>query len=394
MAEPEPEHGSGEDFKDASFSEDVAAEFEKINTEMSDASKSGSEKVVEEKQAQLRQFMIDHISKSIPKEFRNPENTQKIANMVDDLGKTSTTAGGLDVMQKSGMWESAKSGAQTVGKALAWPVEKIYDGLKATCDWFKTPEGKIKSQLNESARDKLNNLASDPNATDAEKSKALAEYEKTKNGVTEGVNNDVKGDEEGKSKWGEPLWKILKLLLCIGGFFGALGLMAHQLNGCYQYSLNMTDTTKNKDPVQLMSCKDFYNTGDNKTFCSCGTPANPLVCDANNTNNPYCKCTEAIGVVCNMDSKDKKIYYSYNDTHSVWSILGNVAGEIAKIFDGLPDEVGGLWDWIKKNFKIVLIIGGVLFGLWLLKLIVEAYNTTKHLVHDLSSGETSEVTKK
>ena len=56
------------------------------------------------------------------------------------------------------------------------------------------------------------------------------------------------------------------------------------------------------------------------------------------------------------------------------------------------DAVDDFFDWIKKNGKIVIIILGVIVGLYIIKLITDSFFKTKHLIYDSTTGETKHIT--
>ena len=187
--------------------------------------------------------------------------------------------------------------------ALKYPFEKMYDGYSSVCDYFTSPEGKVKKL----ALEKFRSIINDPSSTVDQKIEAGKEYAKTMNEIKPELD---KSDEAGKSKYGEKLWTLMKLLFLAGGVIGALAIIAKSLNGCYQYKIG-------KDRLKLLTCDDFYHKDENHSYCSCGSPATPLVCDDNTNNYPYCKCAEP-GVnrqVCNMEAgSTSQLYYSYDET--------------------------------------------------------------------------------
>ena len=148
--------------------------------------------------------------------------------------------------------------------------------------------------------------------------------------------------------------------------------------------------------MELTTCNDFYKQNQNHSYCGCGSPVSPLVCDETTNNYPYCKCNE-IGVrgqVCDLDTTHPtQIYYNYDDTHTPWSLAGDAIVGAYNIIKDAPQEFTSALDWIKKYGWIVVVVLGCLFALWIIKLIVEAFNTSKHFIHDLTSGESTEISK-
>lgn len=286
------------------------------------------------------------------------------------------------------IWSDAEANITALDKsfatkcldALKYPFEKMYDGYSSVCDYFTSPEGKVKKLALEKSRSIMN----DPNSTVDQKIEAGKEYAKTINEIKPELD---KSDEAGKSKYGEKLWTLMKLLFLAGGVIGALAIIARSLNGCYQYKIG-------KDRLKLLTCDDFYHKDENHSYCSCGSPATPLVCDNNTNNYPYCKCAEpgVNGQVCNMETgSTSQLYYSYDDSHSAWSVFGDVVVGAYGLLKNVPGDVSDVWAWFKKYGWIILLVLGIIIGL---PFIIGAINTTKEVYHLVHPDGTTETTTK
>ena len=266
--------------------------------------------------------------------------------------------------------------------ALKYPFEKMYDGYSSVCDYFTSPEGKVKKL----ALEKFRSIINDPSSTEDQKIEAGIEYQKIMDEIKPKLD---KSDEAVKSKYGEALSTLMKLLFLAGGVIGVLAIVARSLNGCYQYKIG-------KDRLKLLTCDDFYHKDENHSYCSCGSPSTPLVCDNNTNNYPYCKCAEpgVNGQVCNMETgSTSQLYYSYDDSHSAWSVFGDVIVGAYGLLKDVPKDVSDVWAWFKKYGWIILLVLGIVIGL---PFIIGAINTTKeiyHFVHPEGTGTTETTTK-
>ena len=266
--------------------------------------------------------------------------------------------------------------------ALKYPFEKMYDGYSSVCDYFTSPEGKVKKL----ALEKFRSIINDPSSTEDQKIEAGIEYQKIMDEIKPKLD---KSDEAVKSKYGEALSTLMKLLFLAGGVIGVLAIVARSLNGCYQYKIG-------KDRLKLLTCDDFYHKDENHSYCSCGSPATPLVCDDTTNNYPYCKCAEpgVNGQVCNMETgSTSQLYYSYDDSHSAWSVFGDVIVGAYGLLKDVPKDVSDVWAWFKKYGWIILLVLGIVIGL---PFIIGAINTTKeiyHFVHPEGTGTTETTTK-
>lgn len=283
------------------------------------------------------------------------------------------------------IWSEAEAKISALDKSfgtkcldtLKYPFEKMYDGYSSLCDYFTSDEGKVKKL----ALDKSRAVLNDPNATADQKIEAQKEYAKTMKEISPELD---KSDKNGESKYGEKLWSLMKLLFIAGGVIGILAILAKALNGCYQYKIG-----KNR----LKICDDFYHQDENHSYCACGSPANPLLCDDTTNNYPYCKCLEVKGQVCNMEANStSQLYYSYDDSHSPWSVVGDVVVGAYNLGKDIVGDSGDIWTFMKKYGTIIIIVIGVLISLYIIKTMIEAYTETKHIVHDAISGESTEVT--
>ena len=312
------------------------------------------------------------------------EKSNEVNKIVTDAFEKLTG----DLENDTKIWSDAEAKITALDKSfgtkcldtLKYPFEKLYDAFTNVCDYFTSPEGKVKKL----ALDKFRSVMDDPNISSDEKLKAGIEYNKIINEIKPELD---KSDEAGKSKYGEKLWTLMKLLFLAGGVIGALAIIAKSLNGCYQYKIG-------KDRLKLLTCDDFYHKDENHSFCSCGSPATPLVCDDNTNNYPYCKCAElgVQGQVCNMEAgSTSQLYYSYDDSHSAWSVFGDiVVGAYGLLKDGTKD-LGDFWAWFKKYGWIVLLVLAIVIGL---PFIIGAINTTKEVYHLIHPDGTTETTTK
>jgi hypothetical protein len=350
---------------------DIQDEFKQADEEVNKAQESGNQQAKDEAQK-----VKEEKSKKLIERFNSLELTddesKKVLDFLNDLeseknpSKESSMKSWADNFSKFS--EKAK-------KAIKAPFKCIYEYGKSCYRYFDTPEGKVKASLMDDANSRLEK-AYESGSVDEQK-EALQNYNDLQNDFKSEIDKDTKADKDGQSKWGDRAWSIIKGLLFFGGIFGLLALLASQLNGCYQY----TDTDSKK-----LKCK--Y---DNKSDCQCGGTPYPQDCnDSKNSNYPYCKCEEVLNQYCSIEKDGKSIYYQYDDSHTPLSALGdilNIAIDIAKKFG---EGVGDIWAFLKKYGMYVIIVIGVLIALYIIKTMIEAYNETRHIIHQVSSSDTKE----
>jgi len=315
----------------------------------------GSFKGDEAKSAKVNEIVKDAFEKM----QKDPENGIKI---------WSEAEGKISVLDKS-------FGTKVID-ILKYPFEKLYDGYSSLCDYFTSDEGKVKKLALEKSRAVLN----DPNATADQKIEAQKEYTKTIKEISPELD---KAEEKAKSIYGEALATLMKVLFIAGGFIGILAILANKLNGCYQYKIG-------KDKLKI--CDDFYSQKDNHQYCECGDPPTPLVCDNTTNNYPYCHCGEVKNQVCNFDATSKsQLYYSYDDSHSAWTLMADAVVGAYDFVKKLPSGLNDIWEWFKKYGWIALIVIILIIGL---PFIIGAINTSKEIYHQIHpDGTTTTHTK-
>ena len=356
-------------------------EIERINAILDNDTKALKE--INDKQITLSKNIMKGLLDNATKGGDTSKTTQINKIVVEAFDKMKT-----DPENGVKIWSDAEAKITALDKSfgtkcldtLKYPFEKMYDGYSSVCDYFTSPEGKVKKLALEKSRA----VMTDPNATADQKIEAQKEYVKTLNEIKPELD---KSDEAGKSKYGEKLWTLMKLLFLAGGVLGALAIIAKSLNGCYQYKIG-------KDRLKLLTCDDFYHKDENHSYCSCGSPATPLVCDDTTNNYPYCKCAEP-GVqyqVCNLEAGSTlQLYYSYDDSHSAWSVFGDAVVGAYGLLKNVPGDVSDIWAWFKKYGWIILLVLGIVIGL---PFIIGAINTTKEVYHLVHPDGTTETTTK
>ena len=254
--------------------------------------------------------------------------------------------------------------ATKIIELLRYPLDKLYDGFVSVCDYFTTDEGKIKKLLLEEKTKIMN----DPNATAEEKIKAQIDYAEQFKKISPELE---KSYDKGKSKYGEILFKFMLLLATLGGaVLAILASIAHSLNGCYQYKIG-------QDRVKI--CDEFYHEEKNHQYCDCG-PVTRVPCDDKNMY-PFCHCKTVLNQYCDLTpGSNSQLYYSYDDSHSAWSLIGDAAVGVFNLIKDLPNEFKSLWDWFTKYGWIVLTVLVVIIAL---PFIIEAVNTTKQIFHTI-----------
>ena len=310
------------------------------------------------KSKEAKQILSDAIEKLTGSVDTDIKTMSDAAKQISDLDKSSGTS----------LW-----------KTLCSPFKTLREAYRELVDSPKERTERL-------VLDKYININEDPESTVDQKIEAGIEYQKIMDEIKPELD---KSDEAVKSKYGEALSTFMKLLFLAGGVIGVLAIVARSLNGCYQYKIG-------KDRLKLLTCDDFYHKDENHSYCSCGSPSTPLVCDNNTNNYPYCKCAEpgVNGQVCNMETgSTSQLYYSYDDSHSAWSVFGDVIVGAYGLLKDVPKDVSDVWAWFKKYGWIILLVLGIVIGL---PFIIGAINTTKeiyHFVHPEGTGTTETTTK-
>lgn len=372
-----PEFPIDEDVKDPEFKAAVEPEYNRFQEIISDIKSAGEEekaKLIEEKIKLSKKIMtnlVDKVAKtsSLPKDLKE-EIIKIVSDAFDNMNKDPT-----NIESNFKIWTEAeakisKLEGNKIIELLRYPLDKLYDGWVSVCDYFTTDEGKIKKLLLEEKTKIMN----DPNATAADKIKAQKDYVQNFKEISPELE---KSYEKGESKYGETLFKFMLELAAIGGaVLGILASIAHALNGCYQYKIG-------KDKLKI--CDDFYHDKNNHKYCDCG-PVMPAPCDDTNLY-PFCHCSEVKNQVCNSTpGSNDQLYYSYDDSHSAWSLIGDAAVGVFNLIKDLPDEFKSLWNWFTKYGWIVLIVLVVIIAL---PFIIEAVNTTKQIFHTIHPDGTT-----
>jgi hypothetical protein len=94
-----------------------------------------------------------------------------------------------------------------------------------------------------------------------------------------------------------------------------------------------------------------------------------------------------------ISSKDNTKYYYTCDYCDFGCALSLVATNIDNILGNVADDAFSFINWIKKYWWVFVVVFGIIAVLYFISLITEAYNTTKHVIHDLTTGEKTETTK-
>jgi hypothetical protein len=89
-----------------------------------------------------------------------------------------------------------------------------------------------------------------------------------------------------------------------------------------------------------------------------------------------------------ISSKDNTKYYYTCDYCDFGCALSLVASNINNILGNTVDDAFSFINWIKKYWWVFALIFGIIAVLYTISLIMEAFNTTKHVIHNLNSGET------
>jgi hypothetical protein len=381
--EPEPDVNTN--MIDAVEATDAANDINNLQAEEKTAQLENNKEVLKEIKEKRVQVSKNVLEKLINNSFKGDvSKSAEVNKIVSDAFDKFTGDPEVDL----GIWSDAEAKISALDKSfgtkcldvLKYPFEKMYDAFTSVCDYFTSPEGKVK-QL---ALEKYNEIMNDPTANRDQKIEAGKEYAKTIKEIKPELD---KSDQKGESEYGEAKWTIIKLLFFAGGVIGALAIIARSLNGCYQYKIG-------KDRLKLLTCDDFYHKDENHSFCSCGSPATPLVCDDNTNNYPYCKCAElgVQGQVCNMEAgSTSQLYYSYDDSHSAWSVFGDIVVGAYGLLKDTSKDLGDFWAWFKKYGWIVLLVLAIVIGL---PFIIGAINTTKEVYHLIHPDGTTETTTK
>ena len=365
----------------AGIADETFTDLKDASANLEEAQKSGSQGEIDKaKQAKEVATIKAYTEVVNNTKLTETEKTKTIQQITDFM---NTISADPDPTPEKGIktwWEKCGDLTDKAKETLKSSFKACSDSAKSFFDRFKTPEGRAQDALMEDAQKRMEAAAASGSMPDLEK--AGNDYQRARDMFKSKVELDKEADKEGRSKYGDRLWDVMKLLLIAGGFIGALAVIAAELNGCYQYKTG-------QDSNQI-KCNNFYKQDQNQSFCACGSPATPLVCDPTN-NYPYCKCDEVHGQVCVLDGTSKvQIYYNYDSTHTAFSLLGDAYDTLKKVVADAPDFLAGVSEWFKKYGSIVAIILGSLIALWIIKMIVEAYNTTRHFVHDLTTGKTTE----
>jgi hypothetical protein len=373
------------ELREAVDSTGAVDEINDLEAEQEQAQSDDNKKALNEIKEKRVQVSKNVLEKLINNSFKGDvSKSAEVNKIVSDAFQKLT--GELEKDVKT--WSDAEAKIRALDKSfgtkcldvLKYPFEKMYDAYTSVCDYFTSPEGKVE-QL---ALEKFRSVMDDPNASKDQKLKAGIEYAETIEKIKGELN---KSDQKGESEYGEAKWTIIKLLFFAGGLIGALAIIARSLNGCYQYKIG-------KDRLKLLTCDDFYHKDENHSFCSCGSPATPLVCDDNTNNYPYCKCAElgAQGQVCNIEAgSTSQLYYSYDDSHSAWSVFGDIVVGAYGLLKDTSKDLGDFWAWFKKYGWIVLLVLAIVIGL---PFIIGAINTTKEVYHLIHPDGTTETTTK
>lgn len=358
------------------------AGIEKISEDIKNAPEELQKKLILEKEGickDLTKSLLNNVSSlDIPKDSPLRSEAYKIvSDAFDKMQEDPSVENGFKT------WTDAQAKIVALDKSfgtkcldtLKYPFEKMYNGFTSVCDYFTSDEGKAKKL----ALDQKRAIMDDPNATADEKIQAQKDYVKTIKEISPELD---KSDQKGESTYGENFWKLMKLLFLAGGVIGILAILARSLNGCYQYKIG-------KDKLKI--CDDFYHKEDNHKYCDCG-PSTSSGCDDTTNNYPYCYCDEVKGQVCNMEAgSTSQLYYAYDDSHSAWSVAGDVVMGAYNLAKKLPDDLGDLWAWFKKYGWIVLIVLVIIIGL---PFIIGAINTTKEIYHQIHPDGTETTTIK
>ena len=371
----------GEVAVEAERAVDIAGEvgdragIEKISSDIKNAPEELKQKLIIEKEGickDITKSLLNNVSSlDIPKDSPLRTEAYKIvSDAFDKMQENPSVENGFKV------WTEAQGKIVALDKSfgtkcldtLKYPFEKMYNGFTSVCDYFTSDEGKVKKL----ALDQKRAIMNDPNATANEKIQAQKDYVKTMAEISPELD---KSNEKGESTYGENFWKFMKLLALAGGVMGILALLARSLNGCYQYKIG-------KDKLKI--CDDFYHQDQNHMYCDCG-PLKSSVCDDTTNNYPYCHCNDVKGQFCNMEAGSTQLYYAYDDSHTAWSLAGDVVMGAYNVVKKLPGDLGDLWEWFKKYGWIVLIVLVIIIGL---PFIIGAINTTKEIYHQIHPDRT------
>lgn len=164
------------------------------------------------------------------------------------------------------------------------------------------------------------------------------------------------------------------------------------------FTANITDVTNPSEN----QCKYTNITG---SMCADGAPlyGDPTTgdkCIANFTNTTgtnnqigpngpsddtkHRVCSEFCSGNYLISSKDNTKYYYTCDYCDFGCALSLVASNINNILGNTVDDAFSFINWIKKYWWVFALIFGIIAVLYTISLIMEAFNTTKHVIHNIS----------